>query len=430
MRNGDAQETYAMEDSTERTVAIIGAGSAGLTAAEALRENGYTNVVLFERASRAGGKCSNVDIDGRNYELGAGIIAECNTEVMALARRYHVPFEKAKFGKSVDVDAYTGAVLPKLSLSKKLRALWQLMFRYHALVAKNPHVNAAGLAHLPIDLTQPLSTWARVHGIETLVDQLSGFFTGYGYGYVEHVPAIYALKYFSWGAVRSFARRTIYTFPNGIQNLWETVARQHTVRYNIEVTSIERSDAGVTIHTHAGQDQFDALIITSPLDEILRCIDSTAEEKALFTNIRYIDYRTYACRLNNFPAASGYVPGNYTPERKGHPVFWYQRYEETNVYTFYCIADDTFSDEHAIRNIEQLVNAMGGTVEGTEIQMHWKYFPHVTPQQIQDGYFDRLEEQQGRRNTYYAGEFMNFSTVGLTAQYAHNLVQRFFPPKK
>ena len=39
-------------------IAIIGAGAAGLTAAEELKDKGYQNITVFERTDRAGGKCS------------------------------------------------------------------------------------------------------------------------------------------------------------------------------------------------------------------------------------------------------------------------------------------------------------------------------------------------------------------------------------
>ena len=46
-------------------IAIVGAGPAGMSAAWFLKQNGYTNVRIFEKIERVGGKCLTFDIDGR-----------------------------------------------------------------------------------------------------------------------------------------------------------------------------------------------------------------------------------------------------------------------------------------------------------------------------------------------------------------------------
>ncbi len=73
-----------------KKIAIIGAGPAGLTAAETLKEKGYTNITLFEKDSTAGGKCCSMKYDGKWYELGAGIIVESNTVMWNLAKKFNI----------------------------------------------------------------------------------------------------------------------------------------------------------------------------------------------------------------------------------------------------------------------------------------------------------------------------------------------------
>ena len=65
-----------------QSIAIVGAGAAGLTTAWSLKKRGYSNVKLFERRDRVGGKCLTVDIDNRNYELGAVIVGRTTYEVV------------------------------------------------------------------------------------------------------------------------------------------------------------------------------------------------------------------------------------------------------------------------------------------------------------------------------------------------------------
>ncbi len=406
-------------------IAIIGAGAAGLTAAELLRQKGYQNVTLFERAERVGGKCSTVEIDGRRHELGAGIIAEDNAVVVRLARQFGVRMERVDFSKRVQVHSEDGTVLPKKSIFYKSSFFKELLLTYRKLVRTHPNIIEPGLSQMDPDLCLPFAEWVKKHGLELLAQELEGFFTGYGYGYYKEVPAVYALKYYSWSTVQSFMKRQIYRFPDGIQHLWTSVAKQHDLILNTTISNIERGDQ-VTITTEKGARQFDALIIASPLDEALNYMDAAEQERELFSKILYVDYRTIACAVEGLPNLSGYVPGNYSRQRAGHPVFWYHRHADSTTYTFYVLGDWKISDQEVTQNTKELVEKMGGQVKKVHTIAHWKYFPHVSPEVMRGGYFDRLEARQGAQKTYYAGELLNFSTVGLTAAYSEQLINRYF----
>ncbi len=136
--------------------------------------------------------------------------------------------------------------------------------------------------------------------------------------------------------------------------------------------------------------------------------------------------RTFACRVDGFVGQTGFITAHFQPSKKGHPLFWYRRYSDSDVYMFYVIADAGLSDAQVLANIEASVSALGGSVRELLTAVSWKYFPHVSPQAMRDGYFDRLGALQGCRNSYYIGELLNFSTVGLSAQYADHLVNERF----
>lgn len=414
-----------MMSNFSKYIGIIGAGAAGLTAAETLRRRGYTQVTILERSDRAGGKCYSSNHEERSYELGAGIIAANNRTVLKLAKYFNVPIKRVRFGDSILLDVHTGQPILEKNLLHRLSTLRQLLFRYIPLVKKYHTLAQPGFVEVDPALCVPFSAWVRQHHLELIAKELAPFFTGFGYDYFDAVPAAYVLKYFSWETLRSFALRKIYQFPQGIQTLWTTIAEHHDVRYNTIIQHIER-DATITITTTSGDVHCDELIITSPLDEALQFLDASDIEQALFTKIRYCDYRTYAIWLQGFPKTSGYLPGNYTSARKGHPVFWYQRHSNTNLYTWYVLGDWKMTDEHILKNIQQVVEQLGGTIERVQMIKHWKYFPHVSTDDMRHGYFDQLERLQGKRHTYYAGELLNFSTVGLSAEYAERLVERFF----
>ena len=408
-----------------RRIAIIGAGATGLTAAETLRQKGYNNVVVFERADRVGGKCCSVEIDGKMYELGAGILAASNRTALKLAKRFDVALDRIKFGRSVFIDADTGKETPKRTLKQNAQLLWQLFVTYRRMFKRWPSIMTPGFENLDPELALPFADFAKKYRIEELATELEMFFTGFGYGYFADVPAAYVLKYYGWDTVRAFMHRNVYSVPGGIQHLWTAVAKAQDVRCNTTIQRIERGDV-ITITTESGSSEFDVLIIASPLDEVIKFIDATPEEQSLFSKMEYVDYRTIACSVDSIAKADGYVPKNFSSNRAGEPVFWHHRHSDTNIYTFYTLADWEMSDDEVADRAKNFVAKMGGALTKVHSVTHWKYFPYVDQATIEAGYFDVIEAMQGRKNTFYIGELMNFSTVGLTSQYAEATVERYF----
>ena len=408
-----------------KRVAIIGAGAAGLSAAHALKEKGYSNITIFERANRVGGKCCTVEIDGRNYELGAGIVAEDNSVVLKLAKEFNVPLTRLPFGRSTNVNGETGKAIPKRT-ERETISLMSEVLKYRALTWKYRTAGKPGLVNTDAALTAPFSEFAKKHKIENLAREFALFFTGFGYDYFEHIPAAYVLKYYRWSTLLAFMQRKVYRLPNGIQHLWTAVAAAHTVRLNSAISRIERSETSVFITTEKGTEEFDTLIIASPLDETLSYLDSTEDERDLFSKMQNVDYVTIACTIEGILDGDGYVPSNFTPRRAGHPVFWHHRHADAKVYTFYALADGNQTDTDLIDHMTDLVKKIGGVVGAVHSITHWKYFPHVSSETMKDGFFDRLDTIQGAKNTFYVGESLNFSTVGLASEHANDLVGRLF----
>lgn len=405
-------------------IGIVGAGPAGLTAAETLKQKGYTNVTVLEKTDHAGGKCSSIEYEGRMYEMGAGILSENNKTVRELAHRYDVKTELVDFDSPTLTLEANGTPAPAYSLREKMRLIREGMI-YKRLIRHYHHITEHGLSHVHPDLTIPFAEWAKKHHLTLLMQEFAKYFTGFGYDYFEETPAAYVLKYYSQKTINAFLKKAFYKFPGGIQGLWTTVAKHHRVFYNATITHIERG-ADVTVRVNDATHTFDALILTSPLDEALHFLDGSPEETELFSKIICCDYRTYACIVKGFPKQTGYVSGNFTIDRKGYPVFWYERYQDTDLYTFYVLGDPSLSDEEAQARIADLIRPLGGTIERVHTMAHWKYFPHVSGEDMRQGYFDKLEALQGKNHTYYAGELLNFSTVDLSASYAKQLVERFF----
>ncbi|WEM44486.1 FAD-dependent oxidoreductase (plasmid) [Photobacterium sp. DA100] len=405
-------------------IAILGAGAAGLTAAEALKQKGYQHITVFERTDHAGGKCLSVDIAAKTYELGAGILTENNTVPLRLAKKYAIPFERAHFGQSIFVDQ-NGQPIPSQSLALKLKVLWQLFFRYRRILKRYNELASPGFRNLSPAITLPFDQFSKKYKISDLANVFSLFLSGFGYCYSDHVPTAYVLKYVNWKTIVAYLKNQVYTFPNGIQGLWTRVARQHDVRFKAEISQISRAET-ITIDTESGREEFDKLIVTTPLDETALFMDLSLQEQTLFKKIQYLDYQTILCTVNNFVEKTGYVPENFCREREGHPVFWYYRHAGQPVYSFYVLTDKNISEKEVTDNLRTFVHQMGGEIESVHQFIHWKYFPHVETDELNKGFYDKLNQLQGNQHTFYAGEILNFSCVGFTSEYAEYIVNQHF----
>ncbi len=351
-------------------------------------------------------------------------MAEDNSTVMQIAEEFGVPLTQVAFKRSIKVNGETGKLIPKRN-ARQTATLMKEFLVYCSLAQKYHSSGTPGLTNIDPALTVAFTEFAKKHRIENLAQEFALFFTGFGYDFFERIPAVYVLKYYRLPTLLAFMKRKIYRLPGGIQHLWTAVAAVHDVQLNTTITNISRSET-VRITTETGIEEFDTLIIASPLDDALTYMDSTTEERSLFSRIQNVDYCTIACSVTGIADCDGYMPKNFSANRMGMPVFWHHRHPDADVYTFYAFADGRQTDEDLIRGASDLIKKMGGNIQAMHSVTHWKYFPHVSSEIMRTGYFDQLESLQGTNNTYYIGELLNFSTVGHTSDYASALIERFF----
>lgn len=418
-----------MKKNLDIRIGIVGAGPAGLTAAERLRSKGYTNITILEKENHVGGKCSSIEYEGHSYEVGAGVVSANNHTVLNLAKKYKIKLETINFSRDIlFLDKQTGMPISKKpSFREKLSLLYQFL-KYRKLFKHYQKIAEPGLLNVNSNLCIPFLEWISKHKIPLVAKEFAPFFTGFGYSYYDDVPAAYALKYYSLATLISFVKKAVYSFPDGIQNLWTAIAKDHNILYNTLIKKVKR-DKSVTVKTETKELTFDTLILACPLDDALQYLDASDEEKTLFSKIIYCDYRTYACVLKNFPKQDGYIAGNSTSSSKGHPVYWHpwdQDHPNSDLYTFYVLGDWKIPDNQVLKNIEHVVHQLGGTIKSVHTITHWKYFPHINSEDMKNGYFDKLENLQGKNNTYYTGELLNFSTVELSAEYSSKLIEKYF----
>lgn len=409
----------------QKKVCIIGAGPAGLAAAQRLKEKGYQDVIILEKDDHAGGKCRSFTYQGQPYELGAVLGTPYYTSTIQFMNRINATTGPVSDRRYYDLAKAGEGELIKGS--EKPSLLWQLFVRYRRMLfGRYNRINNPGFDHIDPELYERMDDWAEKKNLKLIVRIFEPPATTFGYGYFDEIPAAYYVKYLDWPTIMAFRnRKNLYTWKDGVQNLWEKVAQSFDVRYNTKINSIKRFDK-VSIKTDKETIEADELIVTCPLDATLDFMDSTKDEKALFSKIQYCDYRVFACTIDDLPRNAGYIMQNFKSPTIGHPMLWYNRYPEVNFYTVYVLGDWKMTNEQIERNIAADLGKLGGKLKEIYTTAQWHYFPHVGTEELQTSYYEKLEALQGKNHTYLGGEIMNFSTVEFTCRYSEYLVDRFF----
>ncbi len=429
------QNNYSVTVLKSDRIAIIGAGAAGISAAHYLRERGYKNIVIFEELNRIGGKCCSIKIDGQVYDMGAVFTTSSYTEVMALAKRFQV-----ELGDLQGQDASVMLEQEKLgfhtsSVADKAALLGvSVEYLQKINMPEIQSVFSPGFRFLSPSLMVPFSEWMKKNSIspKTLESFFGYTFTPFGYGYTNDVPAAYAIKYYENKLVTSLIQQSsnLKMVTRGYQNLWENVAKNMDVRLNSPIEKIirNRDSEMISIKTknNSAIENFNFAILTSALDTSISFLDAEPMEREIFDRIKNYYYYTFAIQTpKNFPS-TGFLPVNYSYDRREHPLCWLKRWKDQDLAIFYVLSDRADNFDIIISNIFSDLSRHKFQLGKVREARCWKYFPHFKTPDLQNKIYDKLEALQGRGNMFFAGEIMNFSTVELTTRYSKYLVDQFF----
>ncbi|MBI2395596.1 MAG: FAD-dependent oxidoreductase [Deltaproteobacteria bacterium] len=408
--------------SLDSRVCIVGAGASGLAVAHELERLGYQRITLLEREPRVGGKCRTIVHEGRTYELGAGAVTPAYRKVRALMHEVGVRAVPKMSNLFVDLDRGTRTVLPPFSLDRGIAAE---SARLALELLRHRHLRRPGFSHVRPELWVSFADFCRARGLERVGAMLEPWITGFGYGPYAEVPAAYVLKY-----LPLFRAPLFELLDTGYGGLWQKVADALTgvdLRLDVSVERVERDERAIRVQTSRGTLDCDALVVTCGLDDALRFLDAGAEERELFSSIRYFDYYALGLSVKALPRARClFFPRNFSREQLGQPTFAYQRWPGSGLSFFYGYAREPAWESAAVAAARETIDRLGGTLLGAEVAMRWRYFPHVGPEDFARGWYERVERLQGRHATFYCGEVLAFTSVETVVEYAEALVDRCF----
>lgn len=422
-------------------VAVVGAGPAGLSAASALIERGHTPVV-FEKEAVVGGKCRSLDIDGVKYDLGANLTTPRYEALRPLAESLGLTLRELPERRIVNLTPEDLPSLKDASLVKKLAVRGGAS--YYALTRGLTGIDQHGYAGLKPGVRRPFREWLQAHGLGAVQEVFANLFVAYGYGVMDDLPAAYALKFFdpihintAVDVILGVEVSETRTFAEGFQALWDRLVERDRIDVRLEarITSIRRDPGGCTVawtgaDGEGHEDHFDALVLACPLDATLGFMDAAPEERRLFEQIRYNDYYVTATVLRDAVDISTFLYPYSRVFTPGQPTLFYAPIEDNpdDVFFFYAYGDEGTTVDDVQANIRAVMAEpeIGGELVEIIHTHHWRYFPHVSAEAMQAGFYDDLDGLQGRFNTWYVGELLSFSLVELIHNHARDVIARGF----
>lgn len=444
-------------------ICIIGAGPGGLSVGYYLQKAGYKDVTILEKLPEVGGLCNTITYDKKSFDLGANYLTPAYKKTLAIAKEVG-----AKLYTETKADCYD----PKTNKYRTIlqyvtrngsffRFAWQAVRYFLERKKAQKHLPKAGFAGVSQhpELACSFKEWLEDKKLTALEPLFEIPITLMGYGRLEEIPAPYALTYMSiptfWnmlvfgaGLPTRWPKRFIY----GFQRFWQKVSWNLTVITSANIKRIERGDK-VKIHFEIPEHDmnevdirkvemtFDYLIVAVPLTfnivtELFRdkynegkpC-SLTDQEKHLFGKVVTNPYcmTTYIVEelslkrrlINVLPVQKIGYPYVVTQQFPGNPlVSFYSRTTENNVP----------DREEILKEAEKLIVKLGGDISKAELHTHdrWTYFPHVPVLAIKEGFYDELEEMQGKNKTFFVGGLMAFELIEPILNYSENLVNEHF----
>ena len=432
-------------------ICIIGGGPAGISAAMYLQKKGYENYVIYERLNKIGGKCYSpqIEVHGkkRSYETGAimgAITYHAVHEVEEFAGVTHKDgpnmrrMYRDKTGQEIHpfepkIDFSFSKMFGLLKLKKQMKKLVEIMeTKYkgydcygHRKVAQGKYSGLSKKVDNALqmiegenpnlkDLALPFDQFCRINGVEEVMRIWLGPYTSFGYGYFDEIPAAYVMKYLDTTTAIEFINMRLWTWKDGTQSIYEAANKKlkNPAVLNTEVVKVERPAEGcegrikVTIRQNGQEntEEFDQLIITTPLDQFAEYADARPEEKELFGKIiheKYVDFIA-GFEENKGPTISGYIFDNMTYDRLGHAMVYYHRWEDLEANcpsVVYALRNHSGSKDvsydDTINMMMKDMELCGYPVKERIFEQETYYCPHVSPEDYAAGWYDKLEAIQG-----------------------------------
>lgn len=424
-----------------KKVAVIGAGAAGIAAAQRLKEAGF-RVVVFEQR-RIGGKCQTVSCAKAPgvVELGAIQVGMPYSLVNRYRKAVGMTLRESWPARALFMNndgepsqASYKSLSEYIWPAKDIKSIAREASVMSSALKRFKSINDSNFTDIPKDseFLQPFEVWANRLSLPHFKKEYSIWMTAYGYGRLNEVPTFLALSLLnsSYGliAMRK-ANMNLRILSEGYGNLLARVVEHYDldVKTGTHVTVVERREDRIVIAYGNDQfrniEEFGYMVVASGLNSIHSLLGelATDTEKKLVKDIRYSPYDVVIANVPDLDKGGYILPGFF--DRLGHVVMISKNSsggEEAILYVPRAGFQRPSWQELSDSVKEDLAHF--GFKDAEILRMvHWDdYFPHFKSPES----YELLNKIQGQNRTIIVGEIARFAIVERAMQHAHDMVDQ------
>ncbi|KAM5347983.1 hypothetical protein ACJ41O_007807 [Fusarium nematophilum] len=442
-------KSKAPDRTTQRDVVVIGGGSSGTYAAVKLRRMGK-RVALIERDDHLGGHTSTYHVPGTNVTVDYGVQGYGNKQVI---RDYfesfgipliNVPVSETGFGVSNYVDFRNGRTVRNFDFNRDLSG-------YAAQVQRYPYLSYSPRLPDPVprDLLLPLRDFLRKYRLQDSTYNL--FYSLQGQGDILSQPALYVLRYLGPEYLEVLdpdSDGALVTARRNNQEVYERAQKWlgRDVFLSSRVVAAHRDSRGVRVVVRTPDGgvrtiRAKKLLVTMPLMERnMEPLGLDSRERRLFSKFEATGWYVGVIKAAGLPENFEYQ--NTRPDTRWNlpelPALY--QMSPTEVPGTYLIRYGSEGDlpdrvvkREMLRAFDRVRFAVIGKraqrfkpAELLEYASHYPFNLRVSPREIALGFYNKLDDLQGHRNTWYSGATVISHSTGTLWNFTDHLVDRMY----
>ncbi|KAK4207089.1 hypothetical protein QBC37DRAFT_102491 [Rhypophila decipiens] len=427
-------------------VVIIGGGSSGTYAAVALKRAGKS-ITLIEKASRLGGHVDTFKDPGTGATFDYGVVAFANrstvTNYFSSFNEALVPFSQFSSGQTNNyVNLNTnGQIINPLPSSipwSDPAAVFGAILGYSAQISQYPFLtNGYDLpTTVPEDLLLPFGDFLAKYNLGAIAQLI--FTITQGLGNVLSQTTLYVFKNLPLATLNAFiglAPPPITSATFNTQSLYDKALSflSPHVFLSSTILAIDRSNplnrVLVVVSTPSGPKLIIAKKLLLAIQPKLSTLQTeiklplVPEETNLFSKFNNTYYWNFVLKNTNLPAANSYsnidpstpfglpiLPSSYgftpvpsIPQPGGQPAANYT----LSWFSSPSYLSDAQVKSTTLNMVNKVVTANGyaktKTPQVVGFNAHNPFWLTVSAAAIRDGFYDKLNGLQGKRNTFWTG---------------------------
>lgn len=447
-------------------IGIIGAGAAGLSAAEALREKGYQNITVLEKRDRVGGQvktASYLTPTGKTilYELGTvQPTATSSGALKKLIKRYNLKLgrnaldpnnpKKPIMLKIYNIEnkkMYLDFVNYLFGIKLTFKNFFALLHDFFILIKMLWRYRS--LANPGYDVTQnkkfnelllPIDAWINNLNLSIFAEPIKLLFgsilTYSNIDKINDFSGVHAIKllYCLIKHPPRYVNGTIVQISEGFQELWNRVASANNVKLNVEIKKITRTETGIQVDAQDQSFIFDKIILACTASEALKILDASQIEANFLSKVQYSPGWRGAFTAKGMPHDASYITPFSLFHRNSATLVAFlpagKIDDETWLFECMMSVDHAHSVEHTppLQETEKVLKEHFNAQEIKWISTaFWPEFnAHYKGQDIKENIYSMIDKQQGQLGTYYVGEILSCGLNALVSNYSYYIVNKYF----